>query len=205
MLAETEEPGYERVRRVGADLRGGADLLDPTVAKDHDAISDLEGLLLVMGDEDARDPHLVVKLAEPAPQLLADLGVERTKRLVEEEDARLDCERPREGHPLALPAGKLRGKPRPEAFELDESEEAVHAVTDFLFGWTKSAGAGFEAKGDVLAHRHVGKERVMLEDESRATLVGGQRGHVLSMKDDLAVGMIGEVQARDDAQEGRLA
>ena len=52
---------------------------------------------------------LVVQAAQPLAQLGAHLGVERAERLVEQQHARLDGERARERHPLALAAGELVG------------------------------------------------------------------------------------------------
>ena len=75
---------------------------------DDDAVGDLEGLLLVVGDEDARDADLIVEASQPAPQLLPDLGVEGPEGLVEQEDPRLDGEGPGQGDTLALPSRELR-------------------------------------------------------------------------------------------------
>ena len=54
-----------------------------------------------------RDPG--VQLAQPGPELLADLGVEGAERLVEQEHPRLDGQGPGQGHALALAAGELGG------------------------------------------------------------------------------------------------
>jgi hypothetical protein len=52
--------------------------------------------------------HVVVQAAQPAAQLLAHLGVERAEGLVEQQDLRLDGQRPGQRDALALAAGKLR-------------------------------------------------------------------------------------------------
>jgi hypothetical protein len=86
------------------DFVGCTDLLDAALVHHHHAIGDLERLLLVVGDEDARDIELVVEPAEPSPELLADLGVEGAERLVEQKHSRLDRERPGERDTLPLAA-----------------------------------------------------------------------------------------------------
>ena len=50
-----------------------------------------------------------MQIAQPATQVLPDLGVERAERLVEQEDARLDRERAGERHALPLAARELVG------------------------------------------------------------------------------------------------
>ncbi len=45
-----------------------------------DLVGDLERLLLVVGHEDGGQADLVVELAQPAAELLADLGIERAER-----------------------------------------------------------------------------------------------------------------------------
>ena len=102
-----------------------ADLLDAARVHDRDAVGDLHRLGLVVGDEDRREPGAVVNFAQPNAQVLADLGVQRAERLVEQEHARLDGERAGEGDALLLPAGELRGIARPEISELDDVEQFV--------------------------------------------------------------------------------
>ena len=71
-------------------------------------VGHLEGLFLVVRDEDAGHVDLVVQPAQPLPQLLPHLGVEGAERLVEQQHLRLGRQRPRQGHALPLAAGELR-------------------------------------------------------------------------------------------------
>ncbi len=68
------------------------------------AVRDLQRLFLIVGHENGRDMDRVVQPAQPAPQFAPDRGVERAERLVEQQHARLDGERARQSHALALPA-----------------------------------------------------------------------------------------------------
>ena len=99
-------------------------LLDASLVEHDHAVGDLQRLLLIVGHEHGGDMDLVVQLAQPAPQLLADLGVERAERLVEQQDARLDGERARQRDALALAAGQLRRIAVAERAELDQIEQA---------------------------------------------------------------------------------
>ena len=95
---------------------------------DHDAIGDLEGFLLIVGDEDAGDVNLVVQPAQPLAQLLAHLRVERAERLVEQQHLRRGGQRAGQGDALALAAGELRRHLVAEALELDQAQQLVDAL-----------------------------------------------------------------------------
>ena len=102
-----DERGHERRAREVVDLRRRPDLLDPSVAHDHDPVGQREGLLLVVGDVDGGDPELALDRPDLLAQDDPDLGVERRQRLVEEQDLGLDRQRPGEGDALLLAARQL--------------------------------------------------------------------------------------------------
>ena len=102
-----EEAHHEAVRRPVVELARTADLLDPPVVHDRDVVGDRHRLLLVVRDQDGRDVDLVVQPPQPLAQLGADLGVERAERLVEQQHLRLDRQRARQRHALALAAREL--------------------------------------------------------------------------------------------------
>ncbi len=108
--------------RLLVDLLRRTDLLQAALVEHDHAVGELERLLLVVRHEHRGDVDLLVQLAQPAAQFLAHLGVERAERLVEQEDARLDGERARERHALALPARKLRRIAMAEGPELHQFE-----------------------------------------------------------------------------------
>ena len=102
---------------------------------DHDLVGDLHRLLLVVRDDHRRRVRLLVEPAQPDAQLGAHARVERAERLVEQEHGRVDRERAREAHPLALPAGELRRVAVGEALELDELQQlAARARAISAFG-----------------------------------------------------------------------
>ena len=60
-----------------------------------------------------------------------------------------------------------------------------------------------QAEGDVLEHRHVAEQRVVLEHEADMALAGAARQRILAVERHLAG--IGPVEARDDPQQRGLA
>ena len=127
-----DERQHELVRGTLVEILRRADLLHAAVVHEHDVVGDLHRLLLVVRHEDRRHVHLVVQPAQPLAQLLPHARVERAERLVEQQHLRLDRERTRERHPLALPARELRGISLAEPLELHELEQLVDAIADLL-------------------------------------------------------------------------
>ena len=85
--------------------------------------------------------------------------VERAERLVHQQHARLVCERTRERDALLLAAGELGRIALGERMHAGEREHLGHARVDALVTGLPL----LQSERDVLAHRHVGKERVILE------------------------------------------
>ena len=102
-----DEAQHEIGRRGVVELSGRADLLEPPMVENGDPVGNLHRLLLVVRDEDGRHLHFLVEAAKPVAQLRSHACVERAERLIEEKDARLRGEGPRERHPLSLTTGEL--------------------------------------------------------------------------------------------------
>ena len=133
---------------------------------------------------------IVVELAQPLAQLGAYACIERAERLVEQEHLRLGRERAREPHPLALPAGELRGIAVAEALELHEVEQLVHAFADLGL----RPFSHLQAERDVVANGHVLERGVVLEDEADVALLRRERRGVLAREEDLAD--VGRLESR---------
>jgi hypothetical protein len=140
-----------------------------------------------------------VQAAQPGAQLGADLGVQRAEGLVEQQHPRLDRQRPRERHALALAPAELAGIARLVAAEPDDAQQLVD-LRDHL---GLRALADPQPEGDVLAHGHVLERRVVLEHEADPAPLRGHEGGVLAGDDDAP--LIGQLEARDHAQQRRLA
>ena len=80
----------ERGRRLFTDLGGRADLFDAAGIHDDNTVGDLNGFVLIVGDEEGRDFELPLELLDPAPEFFADHGVQSAKWFVQQEYTRLD-------------------------------------------------------------------------------------------------------------------
>ncbi len=185
----------EGVRRTG--------LLNLAVVDKHNPIRDVEGLLLVVGDENRRDAEVVVSVAKPTAEFETDFCVQSSKWFVEKKIFRIDGENACEGDALPLPAGKLRRKAFGDPVELDEIEQEIDFFADLLFRRAFRTRFRAEAEGDVLEDGKMAEEGVMLEDETDAA--GGRRdvpcGHAVA--DDVSA--VGCFESGDDAKERRFA
>ena len=111
--------------------------------------------------------HVEKRHAEPALQALeldlhvtAHLQVERPERLVEQQEPGLVDEGLRQGHALLLSARKLTGKPLDHRAHVDLDQRIGHPSRDLLVRELLQ----FQAECDVVEHREVRKQRVVLED-----------------------------------------
>src|SRR4051812_39669215 len=67
--------------------------------------------------------------------------------------------------------------PRLEAGEVDQGQRLGYPL-GAAFRLLLARGAAGEAEGDVLAHRQVGEEGVVLEDHAEVAALGREGGHV---------------------------
>ena len=116
------KPGDEGRRRPLVDLDRSADLLDPAVVHHRDPVAHRQRLLLIVGDVDEGDPDLALDPLQLDLEPLAQLQVERPERLVEQQHLRQVDQRPRQRHPLLLPARELRRAPLRLGREADPLE-----------------------------------------------------------------------------------
>mgnify|MGYP003693904387 CR=1 FL=1 len=119
-----DELGARRARTARAAGRPRAAAL----VEHADPVGDLERLFLVVRDEDRGDAHLALDAVDGAPQIDADLRVERAERLVEQQDFRAVRERAGERDALLLAAGQLPRHARAQACEVDELEQLLAAA-----------------------------------------------------------------------------
>ena len=198
-----DELVHEGRARVLVDVLGRAGLLDAAAIHDHDAIRHLQGLFLIMGDENRGHLDLGVQVAQPAAQLLAHLGIERAERLVEQQHARLDRQRPRERDALTLPAGQLRRIAVRKPSKLNEIEQPADTRANLRLRQAVLAWPRAQPEGDVLEHRHVAEQGVMLEHEADMALAdaAGKRIHAV----ELHLAVVRPVEPGDNAQQRGLA
>src|SRR5207244_3841648 len=81
-------------------------------------------------------------------------------------------------HALLLTAGKLRGLARAHSLQLDQPQHFFHHAGNLLLGRSPH----FQAEGDVLGDRHMGKQGIALEDRVHRALVGRQMLHGIALE-----------------------
>ncbi len=169
------------------------------VSHDGHAVGEREGFFLVVSDVDGRDAQLLLEPSDLRAHLDPDLGVEVRERLVEEQDVGVEHEGAGQGHPLLLAARELAGVARLEAREVDLGEAlaqaALHLSSAELFQ--------LEPIRDIARHRHMGPERVVLEDHADIPLVGGEAADHPVPEADLP--RVGLVESGQEPQQGGLA
>jgi len=123
----------------------------------------------------------------------------RGQRLVQEQDLRLEGERPRERDSLLLAAGQLVRVALALVGQVDDLQELADALPDVILG----SLAHLQPEPDVVGHVHVREQRVGLEDHADVPLVRRSVGDVLAVDRDRAGARL--LEARDHPQGRGLA
>ena len=89
----TEEVGDVGIGGLVVDLLRRPELDDPSLVHDSQAIGHRERLFLIVGDAQEGDPNLLLQRTELDLEYAAELGVQRSQRLVEEQDRGAEHER----------------------------------------------------------------------------------------------------------------
>ena len=79
-----DEVGDETVSRLFIDVGGRSELLDLAIAEHADAVGHVEGLFLIMRDEDEGDTRFPLQAAQFVAHRLAQLEIERRQRFVQQ-------------------------------------------------------------------------------------------------------------------------
>lgn len=75
----------------------------PPFLNEAEAVSELEDVAEIVGDDDAGDAGIPDPVAKLRPHPSLSPHIDGSERLVEEEEFRFEHQRPGEGHPLPLP------------------------------------------------------------------------------------------------------
>src|SRR5207253_11423722 len=165
----------------------------------HDAVGERQGLILVVGHVDRRPPKLTMYAAYFGSGLDPQLRVEIGQRLVHQDQRRLDHDGARDRDPLLLAAGKLAGELMLLAGKLNELERVRHPRRDL----GRAHAAHTKSEADVLGHRHMRKESVILKDHAEAALFRRQGVDALLVEPDASTRKLH--QAGDAVERRRLA
>ena len=195
----TNERGDELAGRRLVDLLGRANLLQHAIVHDRDAVAHGERLFLIVRHVEERDVKLALEALELELHLLAQLEIERTQRLVEQQDLGSVDQGAGDSDALLLATGQLVGLAPLKAAELHQIEHFHHALANLVLGNLLH----LEAVGDVVEDGHVRKQRVALEHGVHVALERLLIGHVGAGKQNLA--RRGLLKAGNHAQRRRLA
>ena len=181
------------------DLLGLANLQNVAGIHDNDPVCQGDGLLMIVGHDDGGDAQLLLDALDLHLHLYPELGVQVGEGLIQQQNGGTGHQSPGQGHPLLLTAGELPGITLVHAGKLYQSEHVLHPLTDLVFGQLLE----LQTKGHVFKNRHVGEQRVILEENADIAAVGGDSGNVFAVHQDLPGG--GFSKAGDHAQCGGLA
>ena len=176
------------------DRFGVGELLDVTVEHDRDAVAHRHGFFLIVRDEHERNSESCLQQFEFNLHLFAQLAVERTKWLVEQQDARAIDECACDRDALLLTARHLSRAALGELGHLHHVERFGDARGDLRFCDTLLP----QTVSDVFCHGHVREERVVLKDGVDIALVGRHALHELTR--DTYEPLVGLLEAREHAQ-----
>ena len=158
-IVRTHEGGDEGRGRPVVDLLRRADLDDVASRHDGDPVRHHHGLLAIVGDMDRSNADLLLDRLDLMAHGRPDARIEVGERLIEQQNARIDRERPAERHPLALTAGELCHRPLGQALEAEQSHDLLHPGSPLRARHAPQT----EAIGQVLRHRHVRPQCIGLE------------------------------------------
>ena len=193
-----EEAGDERVGGLVVDFLRLSQLADLAGVHHRDPVAQAHRLHLVVRHVDGGRSEAPLELLQFVARQIAQLGVEVTEGLVEEEHVRLADHRPRERDALPLSAGKLARLALEQPVDAEHRGRLAHALVDgFRVDLLR-----LEGEGDVLLNRHVRVQRVALEDHRDLALARRQIVHHAVADDDVAGGLL--LEPGDHAEQGRL-
>jgi hypothetical protein len=146
----------------------GVDLLQVAVLEHGDPVAHRHRFDLVVGDVHGGDGELTLQRGDLGAHLHAQLRVEVRQRLVHEERGRLAHDRPAHRHALTLAAGELARLAVEVLLELEDRCRLADARVDLVLG---DLGQ-LERESDVVVHRHVRVQRVVLEHHGDVAVLG---------------------------------
>ncbi|MDF2808962.1 MAG: hypothetical protein K0S43_3908 [Cellulosimicrobium sp.] len=189
-----------KVDRLLVEPARARDLLQHAAAQHGDAVAERHGLGLVVRDVDGRRAEAPLEARDLGAGLPAQLGVEVRQRLVEEERLRVAHDRATHRDALALAAGEVRGLAVQVLAQVEHVGGALDLPADLLL--VVLALGEPERERDVLGHREVRVERVVLEHHREVALA--RRLLVDARAVDVELAGRDVLEPDDHAQDRRL-
>ena len=138
-----------------------------------------------MGDEHGGDPGGALNPANLLPGLQPESGVQIAQRLVQQENLRHFHQSPGNGHPLLLAAGKLAGLALQQALDLHQLRRLQSLFVHLLLGKFVLPLPVFQGEPDVLQHRQMGIQGIVLEHQPHPPVLRRQIRHVVLAEENL--------------------
>ena len=195
----SDEVGDEARLRETIDPRWLILLLDMARIHHRDPMRQRKRFGLVVRHIDERDAHFLLQVDELELHLLAQFGIERGKRFIEQQHGRMRHKGTSDRDALFLSSREFVRIALAEPREPHVGERLGYLRAD-LSCWRLRH---LERKGDVAFDRHVREQCVALEHRAHGTLFGRPPRQVLAIEEDAAA--VRQVEAGDHPQESRLA
>ena len=133
---------------------------DPAFGDHHDAVSDSQGLVDVMGDDEGGHAESVVQAPDQASDDASRDGVKAREGLVIHHQHGIERDGAGQRHPPGHAAGQLRGRQSRRAAQTHRLELHQHEVANHGFGQFGLLPIG---KGDIVEDAEISEERAELE------------------------------------------
>lgn len=150
-IFRAHERGNEQRCGLVVDVLWRSLLLDASSIHDNDTVSHHHGFLAIMRDVNGGDAKPLLQRADLVAYRQADAGIEVGKRLIQQQNFRIDSQRPAERHALALPAGKLSRLAGAKTAKAKQVLHLVDARVDDILG----ALLQLQPIADILGNGHV--------------------------------------------------
>ncbi len=165
----------------------------------HYTIGYFGRLFLVVGHEHAGEFQLFMQLTQPATQLFTHLRIQRAKRFIKQQNLRFYSQRARQRHALFLAAGKLCRITICQMSKLHHLQQFCHFRFDGCGIRALATWQHRQAKSDIVEHRHMTEQRVMLEHETDLAIARVQAADVGAVEANMPAGLM--LQPGDNAQQ----
>ena len=198
-IHDADEICHEGAGRLRVDVARRAQLLDPPLVHDDDAVGHGLGLFLVVCDHDGRNAQALLQIADFLAQPHPHFGVQSRQRLIQQEQAWRGGQCARQRHPLLLTARQLG---RVLVAMADQSHQ-LHQITNAGIDASGNRALVLHAERDVLRAGHVREQSVRLEHDAKVAARGRQLADVAPVLHDLT----GRLQRQPGytAQQGGFA
>ena len=152
-----------------------------------------------MGHINRGNTNALLQITNKKPHLVAQFRIQIGQRFVQQQNPRLNYQRPRQRHTLLLPAGQLPRIPPRQPLQLHHLQHLGGAPGNLL----ARALPHLQPKRQIAAHRQVRKQRVVLKHHANIAPLRRQAGHIGAIKQNRPA--IHRLKAGNQLQRRRLA